>query len=198
MSNPLQVGITGGIGAGKTLVCEIFNKLGAPIYNADERARWLMNNEEKIKNQLIPAFGEESYKSDGTLNRDHIASIVFNNEEKLNQLNSIVHPVVGTDYQDWLKANSAQEYVVKEAALMFTSGAYKTLDKVVSVLAPEEMRIARVVKRDPFRSEKEIKAIVGKQVEDKMRIELSDYVIYNDEDQMLIPQVLRLHTMFSR
>lgn len=191
---PLEVGVTGGIGSGKSLVCRIFSILGAPAYNADERAKWLTNNSEPIRQGILEQFGKQAYGPAG-LDRDYIAGIVFNNPEKLRELNSIIHPEVGRDYDEWVQRQTAP-YTIKEAALMFESGANKRLSKVINVSAPEKMRISRVLKRDPFRSEKEVRAIIDKQMKEEERRERSDYNIENDEKQLLIPQVLSLHNEF--
>ncbi len=194
MNNILQVGMTGGIGSGKSLVCKIFNAIGIPIYDADSRAKWLTHNNDKIRAAIIEYFGKDAYSING-LNREYIADRVFNNKNELEVLNSIIHPEVGNDYQLWVK-NQHTKYVIKEAALMFESGSYKVLDKVINVTAPIPLRIQRVLKRDNFRTEKEIQAIIEKQLSDEERIKRSDYVINNDEHEMLIPQVLKLHEEF--
>lgn len=195
-SKPLQVGITGGIGSGKSLVCKIFSVLGAPIYNADERAKWLTSHDTAVKEKIIHEFGTEAYDSTGSLNRSYIANLVFNNAVKLNILNAIVHPAVGVDYQDWVN-NQTHQYVIKEAALMFESGSYKVLDKVVNVSANEELRLQRVLQRDPFRSEDEIRNIMNKQMSEKERNSRSDYNILNDESKLLIPQIVKLDSAFG-
>ncbi|MEQ8243674.1 dephospho-CoA kinase [Fulvivirga sp.] len=195
MNKLLQVGITGGIGSGKSLVCKIFASLGIPIYDADSRAKWLTSNSETIKAAIIAHFGAEAYTETG-LNREYIAGRVFNNKQELEVLNGIIHPEVGKDYKAWVKSQSS-DYVIKEAALMFESGSYKVLDKVINVTAPIPLRIQRVLKRDPFRTEKEIQSIIEKQLSDEERIERSDYIINNDEKEMLIPQVLKLHEEFK-
>ncbi|MTI41599.1 dephospho-CoA kinase [Fulvivirga lutimaris] len=195
MNKLLQVGITGGIGSGKSLVCKIFSSLGIPIYDADSRAKWLTSNNETIKASIIAHFGAEAYTGVG-LNREYIAGRVFNNKQELEVLNGIIHPEVGKDYKLWVESQSSA-YVIKEAALMFESGSYKVLDKVINVTAPVPLRIQRVLKRDAFRTEKEIQAIIDKQLSDEERIKRSDYIINNDEQEMLIPQVLKLHEEFK-
>ena len=195
MNKLLQVGITGGIGSGKSLVCKIFASLGIPIYDADSRAKWLTSNNDTIKASIIAHFGKDAYTEKG-LNREYIAGRVFNNKQELNVLNGIIHPEVGKDYKAWAEAQNSA-YVIKEAALMFESGSYKVMDKVINVTAPIPLRIQRVLKRDPFRTEKEIQSIIEKQLPDQERITRSDYVINNDEQEMLIPQVLKLHETFN-
>lgn len=195
-SKPFQVGITGGIGSGKSLVCKIFSSLGVPIYDADTRAKWLMDNDSIIKQKVKESFGENSYDSKG-LNRAYLAKTVFVDQEKLSVLNQIVHPAVGQDYREWVQKQEA-DVVIKEAALMFESDAYKTLDKIINVSAPAELRIKRVLKRDSQRGRDQIEAIIAKQLPEEERISRSDYVIYNDGNQLVIPQVLKLHQHFLK
>lgn len=195
---PLQIGVTGGIGSGKSTICKIFRELGAPVYDADSRAKWILANDEVLKEQIIEKFGSQSYKNN-ELNRDYLASQVFNNTEKVKILNSLVHPRVGEDYLNWVNtANSKTGYTIKEAALMFESGSYKSLDKIITVEAPVELRISRILKRDPFRKPEEIQGIIDKQWTDDERRKMSDYIIFNDEKNLVIPQVLKLHEEFLR
>jgi dephospho-CoA kinase len=193
----LQIGITGGIGSGKSLVCRIFSALGVPIYSADERAKWLLNYDEKLKKTVEALLGAEAYLPDGSYNRQWVASKVFNNSTLLRELNAIVHPRVGEDTQAWLKQHKKAPYVVKEAAIMVKAGQNNLLDKVVVVHSPVDLRVARVLQRDPQRSETEIRDIIARQVSDEERLAVADYVIYNDDSQLLIPQVWRLHRIFS-
>ena len=194
MTKPLQVGITGGIGSGKSLVCKIFNTLGAPVYYADDRAKWLANHNQPIRQQVIQAFGAEAYDEHG-LNRAYLANTVFNDQQQLARLNAIIHPAVGSDYRTWVGEQHAP-YVLKEAALMFESGSYKALDRVVTVSAPEDIRIERVLQRDTFRSRDQIKAIIDKQLSEQERCERSDHIIKNDGSELVILQVLELHERF--
>ncbi|MEO1655820.1 MAG: dephospho-CoA kinase [Bacteroidota bacterium] len=193
MNSPLLIGITGGIGSGKSTVCKIFAVLGIPIYEADSRARWIMNNHESLKEEIKATFGAESYDESGQLNRAFLAGQVFNDGAKVKQLNALVHPKVGQDFLNWVKENPASPYLLNEAALMFESGRYLSLNKVITVFAPEEMRIERVKKRDPQRSEAEIKAIIQKQMPEEEKLARADFIIHNDEKQSLISQVLSLH-----
>ncbi len=192
---PLEVGITGGIGSGKSTVSHIFSVLGIPIYDADSRAKYLMAHQESLKNAIRQAFGEEAYSENGELNRSFLAAQVFNDSEKVKLINSLVHPEVAKDYLHWL-AQQKSPYVVREAALMIESGAYKLLDKLITVFAPEALRIKRIQARDPQRSQAEIKAIISKQIPEEEKLKLADFVIYNDEEHPLIPQVLALHHQF--
>ncbi|MEM6525390.1 MAG: dephospho-CoA kinase [Bacteroidota bacterium] len=195
--NNLQIGVTGGIGSGKSLICKIFSTLGVPIYDADSRAKWLMNNQKELKAKIKSNFGERAYDEKDEINRGYLADKVFNDSNALDGLNALVHPAVGQDYQAW-KEQQKSHYTIKEAALMFESESYKGLDYVVNVSAPEEIRIQRVLKRDTFRSETEIRAIIEKQLPETERIRRSDFVITNDGKQMVISQVLELHERFSK
>lgn len=188
---PLKVGITGGIGSGKSLICKIFYKLEIPIYDADTRAKWLTNNDPEIRQKVIAEFGDESF-NENDLNREYLASRVFNNPEQLKKLNSIIHPAVAVDYESWVIQQDAP-YTIKEAALMFESGSYKMQDLIIAVSAPKELRISRVLSRDSFRSRKQIEDIIDKQISEEERIERSDFVVYNDDSQLVIPQVIELH-----
>lgn len=192
---PLEIGITGGIGSGKSTVSRIFSILGIPIYDADSRAKYLMTHQEDLKNAIRQTFGKEAYQENGELNRAFLASQVFNDNEKVKIINGLVHPEVAKDYQSWLSQQKSV-YVVREAALMIESGAYKQLDKLITVFAPEELRIRRVQARDPQRSQAEIKAIMAKQIAEEEKLRLADFVIYNDEQHALLPQVLALHRRF--
>lgn len=197
MSKPLKVGVTGGIGSGKSLICQMFMKLGVPKYDADSRAKWLMNNDPDIRNGIINEFGKGSY-NEGQLNRDYLADHVFNDDEKLKILNSIVHPAVGKEHMHWVKQHKDHPYVINEAALMFEANVDKRIDKVINVSAPEEVRIERILSRDPFRTREEIRAIMNKQLTDEAREKRSDFTIVNDGKNMILPRVLELHALFSK
>lgn len=196
----LKVGITGGIGSGKSTVCRIFAVLGVPVYDADSRAKWLQTHDESLKNQIIHHFGKAAYAADGSLNRSYMAAQVFNQPEKLQLLNSLVHPRVAEDSAQWLARQQAasKPYAIKEAALMIEAGSYKQLDVLIVVTAPEEVRIARVLQRDPQRSPEEVAAIISKQMPESEKVKIADYVIVNDGSHMLIPQIIRLHQELLR
>jgi dephospho-CoA kinase len=190
----MLIGITGGIGSGKSTVAKIFNILGIPIYSADDRAKWLMANDADLKEQIISNFGKESYFEDGSLNRSYLAAQVFNDEEKVSMINSLVHPAVKKDFEKWvLKQNSP--YVLKEAALLFESGSYQDLDKIINVSAPLKIRINRVMLRDPQRSENQINDIINKQLPDEEKNLKADFVIKNSDNRLLIPQVMQIHQL---
>lgn len=189
----LHIGLTGGIGSGKTTVAKIFEVLGVPVYYADDASKKLMNQDDDLKKALVKHFGEDTY-IDGNLNRAYISSIVFNNPEKLALLNSIVHPATIRDAADWMRKQKAP-YTIKEAALMFESGSHAQLDKVIGVQAPVAMRILRVMQRDNVTREDVLKRL-DKQMDENIKMRLCDYVINNDEQELLIPQVLHLHNQF--
>jgi len=186
----LKVGITGGIGSGKSTVAKVFNVLGIPIYYADDAAKKLMNEDESIRIQLQQLFGKETYL-DGKLNRKYLSGLVFNNEAKLAQLNAIVHPATLKDADQWMQQQTTR-YAIKEAALIFESGAQTQLDCVIGVFAPAPIRIQRVMKRDGITKE-EVKARMEKQLDESIKMRLCDYVITNDEQDLVIPQVVKIH-----
>jgi len=188
----MKIGITGGIGSGKSTVCKIFEILGVPVYYADDRAKWLMNNQPKLIKGVKSIFGSEAYHADGTLNRPFIADIVFNDKSKLEQLNALVHPVVHQDGVVWNEANTNAVYTIKEVAILFESGSYLTVDKVITVFAPKEIRIKRVLTRDNTTREA-IEARMDKQISEEEKIERSDFVVYNDDEHSLIEQVIKIH-----
>jgi len=190
---PLRVGITGGIGAGKSLVCRVLRTLGVPIYDADTRAKWLMAHDPKLRQQLADTFGPASFLSDGSLNRKFLAAEVFPDPNKLKQINGLVHPRVGEDFESWCAAQHGVAYLLKEAALLFESGSYRALDCTILVTAPEALRVRRVLARDPHRDEAGVKAIMDKQMSEAEKRALADFCLENDEKAMLLPQILNLH-----
>lgn len=195
MEKPLQIGITGGIGSGKSLVSRIFNLLGAPVYDADSRAKTLMTTDGILVSQIKKEFGVLSFHSDGGLNREYLAKHVFNDPEKLKLLNSLVHPRVGEDFNQWVKDQNSV-YVLKEAALLFEAKSNTALDKIIVVSSPEELRISRVLHRDKHRTADQVKDIIRNQLKEEEKLKLADYIITNDESRPLIPQVLELHKQF--
>jgi dephospho-CoA kinase len=195
-NSPLQVGITGGIGSGKSLASKIFHALGVPVYDADSRARSVMQASPVLVKDIMAAFGAAAYTDTGQLNRSYLAAQVFNNAEKVALLNSLVHPRVAEDYAQWVQAHVPHPYLLKEAALLYEAGSYRFLDKIITVFAPINIRIGRIQKRDPHRSIAEIQAIMDKQLTEEEKLQRADFVLYNDESQLLIPQILRLHREF--
>lgn len=187
----LKVGITGGIGSGKSTIADIFRLYDIKVYNSDERARALMNESEDLRWKIKSLFGEKAYK-DNKLDRALLGKIVFENEDFLGKLNAIVHPAVGDDFEVWCKKYREAPYILKEAALIFEAGINTDLDYVILVTAPEEMRIDRVTKRD--NSDKQsVRARIANQWPDKKKMLLSDYVILNDGRHSLLRQVEEVH-----
>lgn len=184
------VGLTGGIGSGKSTVAKMFMQLGVPVYNSDERAKHLMNNSIDIKKRLVEFLGKESYK-EGQLNRAFIAKKVFNDTELLAQLNAIVHPVVREDFLNWTNQQDCC-YVIQETALLFENEAQNLYDYVILVTAPKEERISRVVNRDSVTREQVI-ARMDNQLEDDEKLNLSDYVVENIDKERTKSSVLQVH-----
>lgn len=192
-----KVGITGGIGTGKTTVCRIFALLGIPVYDADTRSRWLTENDPGIRVSLIAQFGPQVF--DGTvLNRAYLSSVAFKDASTTALLNAITHPAVALDFENWTLAQSAAPYVLKEAALLYEAGTAKDMDAMIVVSAPMELRIKRVLKRDSQRTAKQVQDIMDRQWSDEKKQSLADYILYNDEEHLLIPQVLALHEQFIK
>lgn len=191
----LKIGITGGIGSGKTFICRLFEALGIPVYNADEEAKRLMNTDIRLKEKLIAQFGEATYK-DGLLDRAFLANMVFSDKNKLELLNSIVHPVVIQEAKDWAERQTTR-YSLKEAALLFESGSYKEQDYTILVTAPMDIRIQRVIERDGA-TEQQVQERINKQLSDEEKLQLADFVIVNDGITPLLPQVWTLHQKFLK
>ena len=189
----LRIGITGGIGSGKSTVSKILETLGIPVFDADTAAKNIMNEDEQLKQKIKEAFGEEAY-SNNLLNRKYIASIVFNDTVKLEQLNALVHPATIAMAEQWAYRQTTP-YTVKEAALFFESGSAAGIDYIVGVYAPQHIRIQRVMQRDNI-SREEVLARINKQINEEMKMKLCDFVVVNDEQQLLLPQVIALHEQF--
>ncbi len=191
----LKIGITGGIGSGKSTISKVFEVLGIRVFYADDAAKQVMTNDPILINALKQTFGDEAYFSDGSLNRKYIAGIVFSNPDELAKLNAITHPAVFRAFDQWLTQVKDVPYVMKEAALMFESGSSKLCDKNILVYAPLELRINRVMSRDGL-SRVEVESRNARQFTDEQKLKLTDYVITNDDSQLVIPQVLALHQQF--
>jgi dephospho-CoA kinase len=187
----VKLGITGGIGSGKSTVCRIFSHLGVPVYNADERAKWLVDHHESLRNDIIAEFGAESF-AEGKYNREFIASIVFRDKSRLEKLNSIIHPVVLNDWEEFCAGQPDIPYVIKEAAIMFEAGGRETMDTIALVYSPKELRIQRLMERD-HTSREAIEARMNSQMPEEEKMKLADHVIYNDDEHSLIDQVRELH-----
>ena len=193
-----KVGITGGIGAGKTLVCKLFEVMGTPYYSADDRAKWLQNNDPTLRNQLIELLGKEAYETeDKSLNRPFVAQKVFADKALLNQLNQLVHPAVAQDFEKWCMQFEDYPFILKEAALLFETKSYQALDATILVQAKMDTRIERILTRDPQRSKEEIQNIIDKQMSEDEKLLLADQVIINDEQHSLIKQVEKMIAHFS-
>lgn len=191
----LKIGLTGNIGSGKTTVAKVFELLGIPVFYADDEAKKVMVTDQILIGAIKQTFGTESYFDDGTLNRKHIASIVFNNEAELRKLNAIVHPATFRAFDNWLLHIKHAPYIIKEAALMFESNSYKMCDRTLLVSAPLENRIARVMQRDGVSHEEVEKREARQFTEDKKR-QMANDIIVNDDWQLVIPQVLELHRLY--
>lgn len=198
MQTPKQIGITGGIGTGKSLVCRIFQCFGVPVYDADSHAKELMTTDGILISNIKKEFGDLSYNTDGSLNRNYLSLRVFNDAEQLRKLNQLVHPRVAIDYKRWVENKVGAQYVLKEAALLFEAGSNQQLDKVIVVTAPETLRIQRVLKRDQHRTEAQVKSIVENQMPEEEKMKRADFIVRNDESVLLIPQVLELHTLLCK
>jgi len=196
MRQPLQVGVTGGIGSGKSVVCRIFQCLGAPVYDADSRAKKLMTTDGILVEQIKKEFGTLSYLPDGSLNRAYLSREVFGNSERLKALNGLVHPRVAQDYANWVNVHEEFPYVIREAALLYEAGAALALSQTIVVISPEAVRIRRVRARDPHRTEEEIRNIIGNQLPDEEKMKRADHILLNDDHHLVIPQVLHLHHLF--
>jgi dephospho-CoA kinase len=188
----LKVGITGGIGSGKTTVCKIFEVLGVPIYYADDRAKEIVNTDRNVISEVKGLFGDDIYLTDGKLNRKRVADIVFNFPELLEQYNAIIHPVVIEDAKKWMRKNQQHDYVIKEAALLFEANTYKDLDYIICVTASIPVRMQRIKLRDKI-SEEQILARIKNQMPEEEKIRRCDFVIYNNGDAPLIPQVMKIN-----
>jgi len=188
----LKVGITGGIGSGKTTICRILENLGVPIFNSDQEGRVILDKDEAVKKEVMQIFDRDMYNSKGKLDRERMASVVFNDPRALNRLNAIVHPRVKEAFAEWCAEREDSTYVVKEAAVLFESGNYHDLDKVVTVFAPQEDRIKRVMKRDDVGEEKVRKRMTF-QYTDEERNDLADFILLNEDGVDLLPQVMELH-----
>jgi dephospho-CoA kinase len=191
----LKVGITGGIGSGKTTVCKVFELLGIPVFYADDVAKSIMQTDPVLKTALLDTFGENSYTKDGMLNRAYISSIVFNDKQELEKLNSLVHPAVLRAFDNWVLNQHESPYVIKEAALLYESGGFKMCNKSILVIAPTLIKMNRVKLRDGV-SEEDIQLRMNRQFSDEIKIKYADYILNNDEKQLLIPQIIQLHQQF--
>jgi len=186
----LKIGITGGIGSGKSTVSGIFKVLGIPVFDADTCAKNIMQTDESLKRSVIDLFGEASYQN-GQLNRKWIAEIVFKDPAQLEKLNALVHPATIRAAEEWASKQNSP-YTIKEAALFFESGSAEGMDYIIGVYAPQHIRINRVMQRDSI-SREEVLDRMKRQIQEEVKMRLCDFVIINDDQRLLIPQVLQLH-----
>lgn len=192
----LKIGITGGIGSGKTTVCKVFELLGVPVFYADAVAKVMMTSDAELVKGIKATFGAASYLSDKSLDRKFLANIVFNNPEQLKKLNALVHPIVFRAFDRWIEGLPAEtSYILKEAALLFESGSYKMCDKKLMVISPEAVRIERVMVRDGVTAD-QVRQRMDQQWSDEEKTRLSDFKIFNSADKSIIEQVLALHELF--
>ncbi|MBX7125426.1 MAG: dephospho-CoA kinase [Cyclobacteriaceae bacterium] len=189
-----KIGVTGGIGSGKSIVCSVFRCLGVPVYDADTRARWIMNNDGHVQEEVTRLFGKEAYDTFG-LRRNFISSQTFGNPSKLTALNQIVHPAVARDFESWWLSMDVP-YVIKEAALLFEAGSYRELDETILVTAPEALRKHRVARRDRQRSAEEIQRIMDSQWPESKKAALANHIIVNDQVHPILDKILNLHQHF--
>ncbi len=190
MKPGMKLGITGGIGSGKTSVCRVFNVLGIPVFSADPEARKVMESDMNIKREINKIVGKDIYPR-GQLNRMELASLIFNDKNLLEKVNSLVHPVVFDNFKHWAE-KQAVPYVIMEAAILFESGAYKLVDRIATIVAPLEERISRVTQRNKLNRDQVMERIKN-QMSDEERIKMSDYIIDNSENEMIIPVILRIN-----
>jgi dephospho-CoA kinase len=196
MNKPLQVGVTGGIGSGKSLVCKVFSALGVPVYDADSRAKAIMTTDGILVSQIKAEFGDLAYNTDGSLNRSYLSEQIFQYPHLRERLNALVHPRVAIDTEQWVNQQAGYRYVIREAALMYESGSYKKLNASILVAAPETLRMKRVRQRDPQRTEDAIRKIMEAQMPEEEMRKRADFIIENDEMQLVIPQIIQLHQHF--
>lgn len=188
----IKVGLTGSIGSGKSLISSVFSKLGVPVFDSDSSAKELYKSDFILKGLIQDAFGKKSYLDSGDLNKKYIAKIIFNDKEKLNLINKIVHPRVKLDFEKWLTENNNAKYVIKEAAILIESGAYQHMDKIIVVSAPLELRIERVIQRDNL-NEPEIRKRINNQLSEDDLLKFADFVISNNGKDAVLPQILKIH-----
>lgn len=191
----IKIGITGGIGSGKSIVCQIFRNLEIPVFTADVEGGRIMSSDHSVIELLTAKFGDDIYTADGELIREKIAAIIFNNSEAISFINSVVHPVVKKNYQEWFE-KQISKYCIIEAAILFESGMHEMLDKIITVYAPEDIRIQRVMERDKISAE-DVVARVRNQMSEEEKMKRSDFIITNDDRQLIIPQVIHVHNLLS-
>ena len=186
------VGVTGGIGSGKSTVCKVFSTLGIPVYDSDSEAKLMYDRYPELKEKVKNLFGDDVLDKNGNINKKKLAEIIFKDEVKLQSLNQLIHPLVKWDFTNWVETHQGFPYLIKEAAILFESGANLKCNKIITVTSPSELKFERIKIRDK-KSTLEIENIVKSQMSDEEKVSKSDFVIYNDEKQLVIPQVLKIH-----
>lgn len=186
----LKIGITGGIGSGKSTVCKLFELIGIPIFEADSWAKKLTNTHPQIRKELIRLYGKDIYSPTGTIDRKKLASIIFNDQIQLQKVNNLIHPVVRDEFRAWSEMQKTP-YVIHEAAILFESGVYKMMDYNILVSAPKTLRVERIVHRDHTTTE-QINERMEKQWSDKQKRKLADTEIKNDNTELIIPRVIKI------
>lgn len=195
-TKPIIIGVTGGIGSGKSYICRIISSLGFPVYNCDAEAKKLMNTNKYIINSLKQLIGENSYDSEGNLNKSIIAQFLFANEENAHKINSVVHPVVKEDFRSWASSQNA-DLIFMESAILFESGFNDVVDNVITITAPPETRIERTIRRDNTTREQVI-ARMNQQMQDEERVRLSDYIICNNTNDNVEQQIKTIIETLSK
>jgi dephospho-CoA kinase len=186
-----KVAVTGGIGSGKSLVCKVFEKLGIPVFYADKAAKELMNSNKSVCEKLISYFGREIYDAEGKILRDKFAEIIFNDQTSLLKVNEIVHPAVRNEFNNWVKKQNAP-YVIEEAAIVFETGQTHHFDWIITVTASLELKIKRVMKRDNISREKVLERMKNQET-DQTKNEKADFIIVNDDKELILPQIISIH-----
>ncbi len=192
----LKAGITGGIGSGKSVVCQVFTALGIPVFNADDAAKYLMENDPVLVKKIKALFGDTVY-IEGRLDRTQVSAVVYQHPQLLQQLNALVHPATIAYSRQWLDAQTSVPYIIKEAAIFFESGSSADMDVMIGVYAPKELRLKRTVARNGF-SEEKVLDIMAQQMDEDEKMKRCNYVIVNDDKIAVLPQVLQLHEILQK
>ena len=190
----LKVGITGGIGSGKSLVCDVFKLFGIPVYHADWEAKKLYDDNKELADAIVSLFGIRMRTDDGKINKKELAAIIFSDAKALQAVNQLVHPLVALHFDNWCQLNQSSPYIIKEAAILFESDAYLSMDKIITVTAPVDVRIQIAVLRDGA-SAGQIEERISKQSSDEYKVDRSDWVIVNNGKQLIIPMVYKIHRL---
>jgi len=193
----IKIGITGGIGSGKTTVCKMFEVLGIPVYYADYEARNILEYDKEVKKEVVNTFGKEVLTTEGNVDRKKLSTIVFNNKELLQKLNAIIHPAVKRHFEEWCTMHNSEKFVLKEAAIMFESGSDKQVDRVITVTAPLELKIARTINRDNITREQVLDRMKN-QISDEEKLKRSWMEIMNDDEHLVIPQVTNIYNLLCK